>query len=81
MTEALRPGKRGWLRAMLVVPFLALAVAGMLYTNHVQKEGEQRWCELIIILDEQYQAAEIEDPVAQRFADALHRLLEQLPCN
>jgi hypothetical protein len=66
---------------------VALAVAGVLYTGHVdgkreaaEREADQRWCELLITLDEAYSSAVPATELGRRVADAVHNLRVGLDC-
>jgi hypothetical protein len=60
--------------------FAALVTFSILYTNHVQRVSDRRWCELIPSLDDRYQSLDTKDPDAIRFRDQVHRINESLPC-
>jgi hypothetical protein len=45
-----RPATSRWSRFVFVLALLAVAVAGIFYTNHVQRESERKWCEILTIL-------------------------------
>lgn len=64
-----------WDRLVFVVSVLAVAIAGVTYTNHVQREADHRWCELLVVLTGG--PAPAPGPAGER-ARALGKLLVQL---
>lgn len=65
---------------MLVLPFLLIVVSGLLYTNWRHEQADRRWCELMTILDEQYESSPPATEVGRRFAAAMHTLRGELDC-
>ncbi len=75
---------------VLVTVFLSvmgLAIAGVLYTSHVdgqrekaEREADQRWCELLNTLDEAYQSGTPTTDLGKRVAAAIHNLRVGLDC-
>lgn len=64
----------------LVVPFVVLVIGGILYTNFVQQQADRQWCELIVTLDQAYQAEPPQTELGQRIAAAMHQLREEFDC-
>jgi hypothetical protein len=65
---------------MLVVPFLLLLAVSMLYTNFVQRQADQRWCALVVSVDDAYLATPPQTPVGEQIAEAMHQLRQELDC-
>lgn len=63
------------------VCMLGLTGAAMLYANAVDRRSNQAWCELIVSLDERYQALPADAPrEAVEFAADIHALRGRLDC-
>lgn len=45
-----RPVPLWYVLAAVMVSMLLTSVAGVIYTSHVQRQSEQRWCGLIAVL-------------------------------
>lgn len=63
--------------------FLTLAVSipsGLWYTNHVQKESDQRWCELLVTMDDAYQAGSPTTEIGRKIAALMHKLRVDFGC-
>lgn len=74
---------RAFMLAWLVsfVCMLALTGAAMLYANSVDRKSNQAWCELIVSLDERYQALPADaPPEAAEFAAEIRALRGRLDC-
>lgn len=73
-------------RARLLEMFVGLVVLGALisftiwYTGWSQAKGDERWCDLMLPLDQRQQ--QIANPTADQkeFADRMHRLVGKLHC-
>lgn len=39
-----------WSQFVYALAILAVVIAGIAYTNHVQRESERKWCGILIIL-------------------------------
>lgn len=50
LRSMLLPGPRRWRAVARVVAVVVLLVMGVLYTNHVQRQSEQKWCRLLAVL-------------------------------
>ncbi|MDG4784366.1 hypothetical protein O7626_41130 [Micromonospora sp. WMMD1102] len=79
--------------ALLAVLLSVLAVSGatLAYTAHVQREAaaadraadreaDQRWCELLTVLDEAYGSTPPQTELGRRVADAVHQLRVGFNC-
>lgn len=53
----------------------------VMYVGWTQRVADERWCGLMTGLDDRYQRLESPDPDARRFADQVHELREDLPCD
>lgn len=73
---------------VIFVTMLALALANVVYTNHVARLSDMRnrdrardFCEVIVIIDDRYhQLPPSADSHAQQFADAIHAYRLKLGC-
>lgn len=75
---------RGLIVAWVVSFLCMLGLTGgsMLYATNVDRNSNQKWCELIISLDERYQAIPPDAPVeAKDFANRIHHLRTNLECD
>ncbi len=50
MKGLLQPGPGRWRAVARVVALVSLLALGVLYTNHVQRQSERKWCALLTIL-------------------------------
>lgn len=50
MRGLLQPGPGRWRAVARVLALVGLIAAGVLYTSHVQRQSEQKWCALLSIL-------------------------------
>ena len=78
----------------IVVAFfacLAIALAGVVYTNHVQKQAEQRaelvriesdrrWCALLVDIGNSQRAVPPQTESGKRFAVEIDRLRHEFGC-
>lgn len=66
-----------WSVAMIVLTVLLVAGAGVAYTNHVQRESDQRWCELLASLD---QPGQTTTPRGREIQRQIHELRRDMGC-
>lgn len=78
---------RWYLLLAIVVSMLALAVAGVIYTNYsikrqnaTERENDRRWCALLSTLDGAYSSAPPQTETGRRVAAAIHDLRIELGC-
>jgi hypothetical protein len=67
----------------LIVSYVsALAIAGMSiqYSNYVNTESNQRWCDLLVLLDDTYSATPSQNETRKRVAAEIHRLRIDFEC-
>lgn len=65
--------------ALFVTLGLMIGVS-ILYTNYVDRQSNQAWCELFNGLDKRYQALQNPDPDAIEFRQQLARLKDKYDC-
>lgn len=72
---------------MVYVSFIAMALAGVAYTNHVAAkerasaaENDHKWCRLLTVLDDAYNQAPPQTPTGKRVATEVHTLRVELHC-
>jgi hypothetical protein len=76
-----RPAQPIWYSLVaLLVSMFVLAVAGVVYTRHVQHESERKWCSLISTLDAAYQSQPPQTQLGRNLAADMARLRRQLRC-
>lgn len=89
MTEALGEGsdsaKVWWAIATNIVCTLAVVIAGVVYTNHVARESESKWCGVVVTLDDSYATprspgAAPPSAVGQRMMEEMKRLRHEFHC-
>jgi hypothetical protein len=76
----LQPGPGRWRLVALVLAFAALMFAGVLYTRHVQRESDRRWCDLLVTLDTAYRSQPPATELGRRVAAAMARLRADFGC-
>lgn len=77
-----------WYTAAIVIAMLvALGVFNFLYINgavarqdRVERENDQRWCQLLTTLDDAYRAAPPQSETGRRLAADIHQLRQELGC-
>lgn len=67
-----------WAMFMVLVAALLVAAACIVYTNRVQRESDQKWCDVMTTLDTQTTPA--TTPQAMDFRRKIHRLRLGLGC-
>lgn len=80
MSGLLRPGPRRWRGVAMILPFVVLVIGAILYTNHVQRVADHRWCAFITTLDEWAESTPPQTEVGRRFAVDVQQLREDLDC-
>lgn len=67
---------------MMLVAFGLLTTFGILYTEHKSRVSDERWCDLVIGMDDNYRSAPVSTlpPRVQTFARQIHKLREDLGC-
>lgn len=77
-----KPVNRSVLYALVVVFATVLAVAALSiwYANHVQRESNRNWCDLVTTLDAAYQANPPQSPIGRQLAADMHNLRVRLGC-
>jgi hypothetical protein len=63
---------------MVMVAAFLVAAACIVYTNHVQRESNQKWCDVMTTLDRQTTPA--TTPQAVDFRRKIHKLRQGLGC-
>lgn len=73
---------RQWVITALFVAFGVMAgfFANVLYTNHVDRQSNQAWCDIINQINTRYQALDKPDPDAARFRDGIATLKAKYDC-
>lgn len=74
--------------ATVVLSMLAVGMAGVVYTGHVdsrraaaERESDRRWCDLLVTLDDAYRSGTPPTTeIGKRVAVAIHDLRAQLGC-
>lgn len=87
-----RPSQPVWYSiATSFTAVLVLAVGGVLYTKNVQDENdarynrlvqqsEQKWCAIIVTLDDSYKVTPPSTPVGRKLATEMSRLRREFHC-
>lgn len=73
-----------WSIGSAVACTAAVAIAGVIYTNStaesVTRESEQKWCGVVVTLDDAYSQLPPASPLGQRVADEMKRLRQDFRC-
>lgn len=64
----------------MLVSVVVLFSFQILYTNYSNRKSDQRWCDLMVGLDDRYQALDTKDPDAIKFRNDVHKLRGSLQC-
>jgi hypothetical protein len=75
-----RPVPLWYVLAAVMVSMLLTSAAGLIYTNHVQRQSEQRWCGLVTTLDDAYRATPPQTPTGRDVAARIAALRTDLGC-
>lgn len=78
-------------RLFYALSILAVIVAGVSYTNYVQREADRRhdqivrdserkWCEFIVVLDDAWSSSPPQSPLGRKVAVALHKQRVDFGC-
>jgi hypothetical protein len=67
------------LLAIMVTAFV-LAGTGFWYTNHVQRQGDQRWCDLLVTMDDAYSAGTPTTEIGRKIAALMRKLRADFDC-
>jgi hypothetical protein len=65
---------------VLFVVILSTMVFNVWYTNHVQQVANQRWCALMVGMDDAYRQVPPTTPTGRNVAAEIHRLRRSLGC-
>jgi hypothetical protein len=63
------------------ISVLALSISGVLYTNHVARESERKWCGMMVGLDEAYKETPPNTATGRNIAREIRYLRESFDCN
>lgn len=75
------PAVRFWYATTVAfIACVAVALASVFYTSHVQRESDRRWCALLINLDEAYRSTPPQTATGRSVAAEVHNLRMQLDC-
>lgn len=73
-----------WTVVANILSILAVVIGGVVYTNNVVRESEQKWCSVVTTMDDAYASRPANSPpltgVGQRIADQMHRLRTDFRC-
>lgn len=73
-----------WSILTTVVCTIAVVVAGVIYVGmtaqRITRESEQKWCGVVITLDDTYSRIPPASPLGQRVADEMKRLRRDFGC-
>lgn len=74
-----------WAIAATIFCTIAVVIAGVIYTNVVARQSEQKWCGLVVTLDDSYATPRPAGSppitaVGQRLMDEMHRLRGEFGC-
>ena len=77
--------KAWWAIAVVVVCVVSLAIVGVLYTNRVARESEQKWCGIVVTLDDSYSVPRPPNappltPAGERIIKEMRRLRTDFHC-
>lgn len=69
----------------LIVVFLSVVAVGagsMLYADYVNRESNQRWCGLVVTLDDAYRQSPQQPttPIGKRIAEEMRKLRDGFGC-
>jgi hypothetical protein len=77
--------------AAIAASMLAVSLAGITYTNHVQRQAdrrhdqivrqsEQKWCSFVVVLDDAWSSTPPQSPLGRQVAATLHKLRSDFGC-
>lgn len=74
--------RRGVVRSLIIsfASVVVVSVTGIFYTNHVDRESNQKLCVMIIAVDDAFKSTTPTAPSGLKVADAFHRLRNDLRC-
>lgn len=59
---------------------VAIALAGVAYTNHVRVESDRRWCSLLVDIGNSQRAVPPKTESGKRFAAEIDKLRREFGC-
>lgn len=68
-----------WSLFIVLVTAVLIAVAGIMYTTHVQRQSDRRWCDLLATLDQPGEPAATER--GRQIQQELRQLRRDLGCS
>lgn len=74
--ERKEAAKVWWSIAVSIICTVALVIAGVLYTNKVARDSEQKWCGIVTTLNDSYTAP--RPPNAPPLTATGQRLMEEM---
>lgn len=69
-----------WIILACFVSVVAVTISGIFYTNHVQRDTNRQWCELLRPLDKAYSETPPATELGRDVANALHSLYIKFNC-
>lgn len=64
----------------LMVSCLVVAGVSVQYANYVDRKSNQRWCQMLSMIDDGYKERPPKNDQARRFADTIHQLRTDFGC-
>lgn len=74
---------KGALRGLIFayISIIAVVVASILYTQSVDRQSNQKWCEVLVPLDDAYSTSPPTTELGQKVARAMHDLRINFGCH
>lgn len=72
--------RRRWPVVVVFITALVFAGGSVQYSNYVDTTSNQRWCQLLNVLDGAYRAAPPQTKTGQIVAEEIHRLRLDFEC-
>lgn len=72
--------RTGWSLVMVLAFAVIVAAGSILYSNHVARESERKWCGLVTSLDDAYRAAPPQSQLGQKLARDIYQLRVDFHC-
>jgi hypothetical protein len=74
--------RRGVIYSLIIsfASVIVVSLGGIFYTNHVDRESNQKLCVMIVAVDDAFKDTAPTAPSGLKVADAFHRLRNDLEC-
>jgi len=82
MNERRLPHNKGIIYAVLIslAASIVAAVVCIVYTGIVDRESNQQWCDLVVLLDKTYIETPPTTEIGRKVAEAMHTLRIRFEC-